>query len=108
MASRVACTNEIACSAVAGSPGPLETKMPSGPARLILNSKAAFISAYITYTKTGINIDFQEIGPIPTTGTEDEKVTALTQLMANNFAKGIKQTPVDWHMLQRIWVDEKN
>jgi len=28
--------------------------------------------------------------------------------MANNFAKGINQTPVDWHMLQRIWVDEKN
>ena len=83
-------------------------KMPSGPARLILNSKAAFISAYITYTKTGINIEFQEIGPIPTSGTEDEKITALTQLMANNFAKGIKQTPVDWHMLQRIWVDEKN
>ena len=83
-------------------------KMPSGPARLILNSKAAFISAYITYTKTGINIEFQEIGPIPTAGTENEKITALTQLMANNFAKGIKQTPVDWHMLQRIWVDEKN
>jgi KDO2-lipid IV(A) lauroyltransferase len=83
-------------------------KMPSGPARLILNSKAAFISAYITYTKTGINIEFQEIGPIPKSGTEDEKITALTQLMANNFAEGIKQTPVDWHMLQRIWVDEKN
>ena len=83
-------------------------KMPSGPARLILNSKAAFISAYITYTKNGINIEFQEIGPIPASGTEDEKITALTQLMANNFAKGIKQTPVDWHMLQRIWVDEKN
>lgn len=83
-------------------------KMPSGPARLILNSKAAFISAYITYTKTGINIEFQEIGPIPASGTEDEKISALTQSMANNFAKGIKQTPVDWHMLQRIWVDEKN
>jgi lauroyl/myristoyl acyltransferase len=26
-------------------------KMPSGPARLILDSKAAFISAYITYTE---------------------------------------------------------
>jgi KDO2-lipid IV(A) lauroyltransferase len=83
-------------------------KMPSGPARLILNSKAAFISAYITYTKKGINIEFQEIGPVPTNGTEDEKIIELTQLMANNFANGIKKTPVDWHMLQRIWVDEKN
>ena len=83
-------------------------KMPSGPARLILDSKAAFISAYITYNKAGIHIEFQEIGPIPKNGTDEEKVIALTQLMANNFALGIKRSPVDWHMLQRIWVDEKN
>ena len=83
-------------------------KMPSGPARLILNSDAAFISAYITYTKKGIHIAFKEIGPKPTSGTEDEKIIALTQLMADNFATGIKATPVDWHMLQRIWIDEKN
>ena len=83
-------------------------KMPSGPARLILNSDAAFISAYITYTKKGIHIVFKEIGPKPTSGTEDEKIIALTQLMADNFATGIKATPVDWHMLQRIWIDEKN
>ena len=83
-------------------------KMPSGPARLILNSQAAFISAYITYTKKGIRIEFKEIGPKPITGTEDEKIVALTQLMADNFAQGIKNSPVDWHMLQRIWIDEKN
>lgn len=83
-------------------------KMPSGPARLILNSNAAFISAYITYTKKGIHIVFKEIGPKPTSGTEDEKIIALTQLMADNFATGIKAAPVDWHMLQRIWIDEKN
>jgi KDO2-lipid IV(A) lauroyltransferase len=83
-------------------------KMPSGPARLILNTKAAFISAYITYNKTGINIEFRTIGPIPTSGTEEERINALTQSMADNFAMGIKETPVDWHMLQRIWVDEKN
>ena len=83
-------------------------KMPSGPARLILNSNAAFISAYITYTKKGIHIVFKEIGPKPTSGTEDEKIIALTQLMADNFATGIKAAPVDWHMLQRIWIDEQN
>jgi len=83
-------------------------KMPSGPARLILDTNAAFISAYITYNKAGINIEFRTIGPIPTSGTEEERINALTQSMADNFAMGIKQTPVDWHMLQRIWVDEKN
>ena len=61
-------------------------KMPSGPARLILDSKAAFISAYITYQKTGINIEFRTIGPVPTNGNEQERIAALTQLMADNFA----------------------
>lgn len=83
-------------------------KMPSGPARLILNSNAAFISAYITYTTDGINIEFKEIGPKPTSGSEQEKIVALTQMMADNFASGIKAATVDWHMLQRIWIDEKN
>ena len=83
-------------------------KMPSGPARLILDTNAAFISAYITYNKKGITIELQEIGPIPKNGSQEEKVVALTQLMANNFAQGIQKTPVDWHMLQRIWIDEKN
>ena len=83
-------------------------KMPSGPARLILDSNAAFISAYITYNDKGIHIEFQEVGPIPQAGTTEDKIVALTQSMANNFAQGIKKSPVDWHMLQRIWIDEKN
>jgi KDO2-lipid IV(A) lauroyltransferase len=82
-------------------------KMPSGPARLILDSNSAFISAFITYSATGINIEFKNIGPIPTEGSIEERVAKLTQLMADNFAAGIKSSPVDWHMLQRIWTDEK-
>jgi lauroyl/myristoyl acyltransferase len=82
-------------------------KMPSGPARLILDSNSSFISAFITYSKVGINIEFKNIGPIPTEGTIEERVSKLTQLMAGNFADGIKSSPVDWHMLQRIWTDEK-
>jgi KDO2-lipid IV(A) lauroyltransferase len=82
-------------------------KMPSGPARLILDSNSAFISAFITYSAAGINIEFENIGPIPTEGSIEERVAKLTQLMADNFAAGIKSSPVDWHMLQRIWTDEK-
>ncbi|CAB4676901.1 MAG: phosphatidylinositol mannoside acyltransferase [Actinobacteria bacterium] len=82
-------------------------KMPSGPARLILDSNSAFISAFITYSEFGINIEFKSIGPVPTEGTVEERVEKLTQLMADNFAAGIKSSPVDWHMLQRIWTDEK-
>ncbi len=82
-------------------------KMPSGPARLIIDSNSAFVSAFITYSELGINIEFKSIGPIPTEGSVEERVQKLTQLMANNFAAGIKSSTVDWHMLQRIWTDEK-
>jgi KDO2-lipid IV(A) lauroyltransferase len=30
----------------------------------------------------------------------------LVQESANNFERGIAQHPQDWHMLQRIWIDE--
>ena len=43
---------------------------------------------------------------IPSTGSKDEKIAVMVQECANNFAKGISQAPQDWHMLQRIWVDE--
>ena len=44
---------------------------------------------------------------LPDSGSEDEKVRVVTQSMADNFAKHIKESPVDWHMLQRIWIDEE-
>jgi KDO2-lipid IV(A) lauroyltransferase len=46
-------------------------------------------------------------GPIqvPSTGSTSEKASAMTQVMADRFAKHIAANTVDWHMLQRIWVD---
>jgi len=83
-------------------------KMPSGPAILAINTGAPLITAYIRYTDKGIKIIFDQI-IIPTNlQNEDEKISAVTQLMADNFAKHIKESPVDWHMLQRVWVDEEN
>jgi KDO2-lipid IV(A) lauroyltransferase len=37
--------------------------------------------------------------------TESEQVAKAVQLCADNFAAGISAHPQDWHMLQRIWVD---
>jgi KDO2-lipid IV(A) lauroyltransferase len=83
-------------------------KMPSGPAILAINTGAPLITAYIRYTDKGIKIIFDQV-IIPTNlQNEDEKISAVTQLMADNFAKHIKESPVDWHMLQRVWVDEEN
>jgi KDO2-lipid IV(A) lauroyltransferase len=33
-------------------------------------------------------------------------VPAATQRIADHFAADIAEHPPDWHMLQRIWIDE--
>ena len=82
--------------------------MPAGPAILAINTKAPLITAFISYTETGIEIFFDQTIPVPNTGNETEKIQAITQSIADNFAKRIARSPVDWHMLQRIWINEEN
>lgn len=79
-------------------------RMPAGPALLAIRTKADLLTAYVSYTNTGIHIDFRKV-EIASGETESEQVAKTVQLCADNFAAGIAQHPQDWHMLQRIWVD---
>ena len=83
-------------------------KMPAGPAILAIKSGSPLVTAYIRYLDEGIEITFDETIQLPISGSEEEQIRIVTQSMADNFAKRIKDSPVDWHMLQRIWVDEEN
>jgi KDO2-lipid IV(A) lauroyltransferase len=80
------------------------TRMPAGPALLALKTNAPLITAFVSYTESGIHIDFNEVA-ISTTGSDEEKVVEIVQRMANQFEAGISLHPQDWHMLQRIWID---
>lgn len=80
------------------------SRMPAGPALLALKTKAPLITAFVSYTESGIHIDFNEVA-IPTAGSEQKKVQAVVQLTARHFENGISEHPEDWHMLQRIWTD---
>ena len=62
------------------------------------------ITAFVSYTETGIHIDFIEV-PVPSSGSDEEKVSNIVQKMAQQFEVGITAHPEDWHMLQRIWTD---
>ena len=84
------------------------SKMPSGPAILAIKTGAPLITAYVGYTPSGIEIIFDETLKPTNSGSEEEQIKIITQSMADNFAKRIKENPVDWHMLQRIWVDEEH
>jgi len=83
-------------------------KMPAGPAILALKTGSPLITAYIRYLDAGIEITFDETIKPPICDSEADSIKSITQSMADNFAKRIKASPVDWHMLQRIWLDEEN
>jgi len=80
------------------------SRMPPGPAILALNTDAPLITAFVSYTETGIHIDFNEVS-LPTSGSDEEKISHIVQDMAQQFEVGIAAHPEDWHMLQRIWTD---
>jgi phosphatidylinositol dimannoside acyltransferase len=79
-------------------------RMPAGPALLAIRTGADLVTAYVSYTASGIHIDFRKV-EIADGDSESERVARTVQLCANSFAAGISEHPQDWHMLQRIWVD---
>jgi lauroyl/myristoyl acyltransferase len=79
-------------------------RMPAGPALLALRTKAPLITAFVSYTESGVHIEFRNI-ILPSSGDESSKVKEIVQMTAQYFEDGILQSPEDWHMLQRIWID---
>ncbi|CAB4537896.1 unannotated protein [freshwater metagenome] len=79
-------------------------RMPAGAALLAIRTGIPLVTAYVSYTNTGIHIEFNEV-KIPSDGTETQRVAAVVQNCADLFADGITKHPQDWHMLQRIWID---
>ena len=80
------------------------SRMPAGPALLALKTNAPLITAFVSYTESGIHIDFRLV-ILPSAGSEAEKVSEIVQMTAKHFEEGISEHPEDWHMLQRIWID---
>lgn len=80
------------------------SRMPAGPALLALKTNAPLITAFVSYTESGVHIDFKLI-ILPNSGSEAEKVSEIVQMTAKHFEEGISEHPEDWHMLQRIWID---
>ena len=80
-------------------------KMPAGPAVLAIKEEIPLVVAHVSYTPSGIHIDFHEILP-PLAGSDEERIKETVQMIASTFEKGIAIHLEDWHMLQRIWIDE--
>jgi KDO2-lipid IV(A) lauroyltransferase len=79
-------------------------RMPAGPVLLHIKTGIPVVVAHVSYTYTGIHVDFVSID-IPTEGTDEERISQGVQAIAKAFEIGIANHPEDWHMLQRIWID---
>jgi KDO2-lipid IV(A) lauroyltransferase len=90
------------------------TKMPAGPALLALRTGAPLLVARLWFDETGTRGSI--VGPIvPPPAIEGEgstetaaRIAVMTQSVADALAEGIAAHPEDWHMLQRMWLDEES
>ncbi|GII80815.1 lipid A biosynthesis lauroyl acyltransferase [Sphaerisporangium rufum] len=82
------------------------TRMVAGPALLAVQTGAALNPATLWFEGADWGLHIHPEIPVPAEGTRQEKVAAMTQSLARAFEAGITEHPEDWHMLQRLWLDD--
>jgi KDO2-lipid IV(A) lauroyltransferase len=83
-----------------------KAKFPAGPAALAVDTGAALIAATL-YWEDGHNwVRFHPRIELPTEGERSRRIFRTTQLIADAFEVGVRDRPADWHMLQRLWVED--
>jgi KDO2-lipid IV(A) lauroyltransferase len=82
------------------------TRMPAGPAILAVRTGAPLYVSEMWYEPDAPVGRLHGPLPVPAEGAFGVRVRRLTQQMADAFQTSIAAHPVDWHMLQRLWLDE--
>jgi KDO2-lipid IV(A) lauroyltransferase len=83
------------------------TRMPAGPAILALRTGAPLYAATLWFTPAQSRGSIRKIEmPSPEEGNLDVRVKLVTQRLASAFAAGIAEHPQDWHMLQKLWLNQ--
>ena len=77
-----------------------QTRMPSGPARLAAMTGATLLIVQQTFIGDSWGLGVHT----PMIVHEREEIPTVTQRMADGFAADIAANPVDWHMLQPLWL----
>ncbi|MBR7742393.1 phosphatidylinositol mannoside acyltransferase [Phycicoccus sp. BSK3Z-2] len=89
-----------------GSPA----RMAPGPAALALAERRPLYPVSVRHERRGrgwgIVVRFHPRVEPPTSGTTREKVVAMTQGCADALGEAIREHPADWHMLQRVFVED--
>lgn len=89
------------------------TSMAAGPAALSLASGAALFPVSIHYEpmerpswRHRVVIVFHERVEVPTSGATRAKAVAMTQQCADALGAAIREHTQDWHMLQRVFLED--
>ncbi|KIR66074.1 phosphatidylinositol mannoside acyltransferase [Micromonospora haikouensis] len=85
------------------------TRMPAGPALLAIRTGAPLYVASMWYEPDAACASIAGPLPLPDadSGPLDQRVRVLTQHIADGLSAGIARHPEDWHMLQRMWLDQR-
>jgi KDO2-lipid IV(A) lauroyltransferase len=81
--------------------------MPAGPAALAIQTGAALMPvacSFVGETEWAAHV-YDEI-PVPAEGDRKQKAAAMTQALAQVFEQAILEHPEDWHMLQRVFIND--
>jgi phosphatidylinositol dimannoside acyltransferase len=82
-------------------------RMPAGPAALAVDTGARLLPVTLTYPdEQRVCIRAHPYVQPPVGLDRDEQIAAMTQSLADVFAGAITAAPYDWHMLQRVWVED--
>jgi KDO2-lipid IV(A) lauroyltransferase len=81
-------------------------RMPAGPAALAVQTGAALMPVTLWYEGEHWGARVHEEIPVPDEGDKRSKIRAMTQQLAYAYQQGITAHPEDWHMLQRVWLED--
>lgn len=93
-------------------------RVAPGPAALAVSCGAPLIPTGIFYERLtgsrrrdagspwGIVIRFHPPVPVPTTGSKSERIAEMTQGWVTALSEDIREFPQDWHMLQKVFIDD--
>jgi KDO2-lipid IV(A) lauroyltransferase len=80
-------------------------KMPAGPAALAVDTGAVLLAAELYLADGRNNVRFVPVD-VPDEGERSRRIFRTVQNIAERFEVGVAAHPTDWHMMQRVWVDD--
>jgi KDO2-lipid IV(A) lauroyltransferase len=77
---------------------------PAGPGLLALLTDAPVHAVTLWFDGPIARGRVHDRIEVPVEGDKQERVTTVIQRIADAFSEGIREHPVDWHMMQPVWL----